>query len=54
MYAKNVAFQQWLSLQVFVEEETKELYCVLSNFLHMLFLENEEKTNKTKHRKMFS
>ena len=36
--------------ELFVEGETKELYCVPSNFCITLFLENEEKTNKTKNR----
>ena len=49
MYAKNVKFPSGFLCSSFVEGETKEAFC-FSNvfFLHMLYLENEEKTSENK------
>ena len=53
MYAKNVAFPSGLFCNYFVEGETKELYCVLSNFCIRYFSKMKRKPVKQKIDKCF-
>ena len=46
---KNVAFPSGFLCNSLLKEKQKN-YCVLSHFLHTLFLKNQEKTSETKNR----
>ena len=49
MYAKNVVFPSGFLCNSLLKEKKRTLLCSIK-FFHMLFLENEEKTNETKNR----